>query len=128
MCKVLMMVLIGILSHGVTSGMLSSLPARHVHQDNREAVGGAVVSVVTQGLGECRLLLVTASPTTDVLVHALGWVLIYRSSVLVPFVTWTTHLSISNGLQSVPSLGWITTRHPPLYTHLRLNGNTPQHL
>ncbi|MPC09950.1 hypothetical protein E2C01_002570 [Portunus trituberculatus] len=57
----------------VASGGMSPLPApRVLQQDNMEAVMGGVVSMVTQGLGQCRLLVVTATPVTDMLAHVLG--------------------------------------------------------
>ncbi|KAK8399060.1 hypothetical protein O3P69_004262 [Scylla paramamosain] len=64
-------VTVGLLSLTVASGGMSPLPAQRVQQDNMEAAVGGVVSMVMQGLGECRLLLVTSTPVTDMLSHVL---------------------------------------------------------
>lgn len=66
-----MVVTAGVLSLAVTSGLLSPLAPRSVLKDPDEAVGGALVSEVTQKLGQCRLLLIAAQPNTDTLTHVL---------------------------------------------------------
>lgn len=71
MWKVFILVTVGVLSLAVTSGMLAPLAARSVHKDYRDAVGGALVTEVTQKLGQCRLLLIAAHTDTDTLVHVL---------------------------------------------------------